>query len=95
MLENLEDARAVKAERRRYLRELRAGRYYTYLVLQEPPSCIRTMTMMDFILNVPRREQWVWNEAMHEIGVRPAARVGDLPRWQRVAFTAILVERGL
>lgn len=90
MLENLEDARAVKAERRAYLRELRAGRYYTGLVLLDPPSCIHTMKLIDFVLACPRREQQDWLDGIGEVGVSPSTTVGGLPRWQRVALYTVI-----
>jgi hypothetical protein len=92
MLENLEDARAVKAERRSYLRELKAGRYHTDLVIQDPPSCVGTMTLIDFILSFPRSEHWAWDDAIKAVGVSPGTRVRDLARWQRVALSAYIRE---
>jgi len=85
-LDALERANAVREDRAKLKRDLKAGRTQITEVLREIPECVQTAKVTELLLVLPKFGRVRVDKVLARSRISPTARIGALDAQQREAL---------
>ena len=92
-LDALDRANAVRTERAKLKRELKAGRATIDRLLTDPPPFVETAKVFDMLLAVPKYGRVKVNKILTQCKISPSKTVGGLSERQRRELVAFMRRR--
>jgi hypothetical protein len=92
-LDALDRANAVRTERAKLKRELKAGRATIDRLLNDPPPFVETAKVFDMLLAVPKYGRVKVNKILTQCRISPSKTIGGLSQRQREELVELLLRR--
>ncbi len=89
-MEALERANAIRSERARLKKDLKAGRVHVRGLLLEPPEYLATAKVFDLLLAVPKYGRVKANRILAQCRISPSKTIGGLSERQRGELVSLL-----
>ena len=89
-MDALQRANAIRTERARLKRELKAGRVRINGLLLEPPEFLLTAKVSDLLLAVPKYGRVKVNRILAQCRISPSKTIGGLSGRQRAELVSFL-----
>jgi hypothetical protein len=89
-LDALQRANAIRSERARLKRDLKAGRYSIHTLLLDPPEFVETAKVFDMLLAVPKYGRVKVNKILAHCRISPSKTIGGLSERQRSELVSLL-----
>ena len=88
-LRSLQQANQVRAERARLKKELAAGEIGLVQILAQPPACVRTATVRDLLMVLPKIGSVKAGRILARCGIAPSKTLAGLTERQRRELTKL------
>ncbi len=89
-MDALQRANAIRSERARLKRELKAGRVQVQALLLDPPQYLQTAKVFDVLLSVPKYGRVKVNRILTQCRISPSKTIGGLSQRQRHELVSFL-----
>ena len=89
-MDALQRANAIRTERAKLKRDLKAGRANIHDLLSKPPEYLETAKVFDILLAVPKYGRVKANKILQACRISPSKTIGGLSERQRNELVSLL-----